>query len=163
MLEPFYVDDVALLAPSPCAFRLMLNRCYQFAQSHSLIFNADKTQLVCFGSAVQCTPNIQFLGHSLEFCSTVQHLGHVLNHDLSEAPTSSIKQKTWLRKPTICSTPFHVVTCSLNLHFSRASASHCLVLLSGPSLVPSSGLRKLSCVRSGVCLVGVTAPHCCSR
>ena len=43
-----YADDVALLAPSPCALRLMLNRCYQFAQSHSLVFNADRTQLICF-------------------------------------------------------------------------------------------------------------------
>ena len=32
-----YADDVALLAPSLCALRLMLNRCYQFAQSHSLV------------------------------------------------------------------------------------------------------------------------------
>ena len=45
-----YADDVALLAPSPCALRLMLNRCYQFAQSHSLVFNADKTQLVLFNA-----------------------------------------------------------------------------------------------------------------
>ena len=53
-----YADDVDLLAPSPCAVRLVLNRCYQFAQSHSLVFNADKTQLICFGNAAQFTPNI---------------------------------------------------------------------------------------------------------
>ena len=141
---------MALLAPSPCALRLMLKRCYQFAQSHSLVSNADKTQLVCFGSAVQCTPNFQFLGHSLKFCSTVRHLGHVSSHDFSDAPDTS----------------FHVVTGSLNLHFARAFASHCLVLLSGPSLVPSSSLWKgpliISCVRSGVCLVGATPVFCTS-
>ena len=38
-----YADDVALLAPSPCALRMMLNRCYQLVQSHSLVFNANKT------------------------------------------------------------------------------------------------------------------------
>ena len=81
-----FAADVAVLAPSPCALRLMLNRCYQFAQSHSLVVNADKTQLIYFGSAVQFTPNIQFLGHSLKFCSTVRHLGHVLSHDLSDSP-----------------------------------------------------------------------------
>ena len=73
-----YADDVALLAQSPCALRLMLNRCYQFTQSHSLVFNADKTQLICFGSAVQCTPNIQLLGH-------------VLSHNLSDAPDSCLR------------------------------------------------------------------------
>ena len=43
-----YVDDVALLAPSPAALRLMLNTCLLFAESHNLVFNAGKTQLIVF-------------------------------------------------------------------------------------------------------------------
>ena len=41
-----YADDIALIAPSSSALRLMLNTCNQFASSHSLIFNAAKTQLI---------------------------------------------------------------------------------------------------------------------
>ena len=38
-----YADDVALIAPSASALRLMLRACTQFASTHSLIFNASKT------------------------------------------------------------------------------------------------------------------------
>ena len=86
------------MGPSPCALRLMLNRCYQFVQSHSLVFNAGKTQLICFGSAAQFTPNIQFLGHSSKFCSSVRHLGHMLSHDLSDAPDIIDKTKDLAKK-----------------------------------------------------------------
>ena len=86
------------MGPSPCALRLMLNRCYQFVQSHSLVFNAGKTQLICFNSAAQFTPNIQFLGHSLKFCSSVRHLGHMLSHDLSDAPDIIDKTKDLAKK-----------------------------------------------------------------
>ena len=43
-----YADDIALIAPSASALRLMLRTCTQFASSHSLIFNASKTQLIKF-------------------------------------------------------------------------------------------------------------------
>ena len=39
-----YADDLALLAPSLSALRLMLNT-YLFAETHSLFFNAKKTQV----------------------------------------------------------------------------------------------------------------------
>ena len=41
-----YADDVALIAPSASALHLMLRACTQFASTHSLIFNASKTQLI---------------------------------------------------------------------------------------------------------------------
>ena len=44
-----YADDLALLAPSQAAFRLMLLLCEQFADSHGLRFNPSKTQLFRFG------------------------------------------------------------------------------------------------------------------
>ena len=138
-----YADDVALLAPSPCALRLMLNRCYQFAQSHSLVFNADKTQLICFGSAAQFTPNIQFLGHSLKFCSSVlRHLGHVLSHDISDVPDIIGETKDLAKKANYI---LHTFSCCDRFTKSTlfmSFVSHCLVLLSGPLLVPSSSLWK---------------------
>ena len=120
-----YGDDVALLAPSPCALRLMLSRCYQFAQSHSLEFNADKTQLICFGNAVQCTSNVQFLGHSLKFCSTVQHLGHILSHDLSDASDIIDKTKELAKKANYM---LHTFSCCDWLTKSTLFMSFCLSL-----------------------------------
>ena len=43
-----YTDDVALITPSAPALCLMLHACTQFASTHSLIFNASKTQLIKF-------------------------------------------------------------------------------------------------------------------
>ena len=43
-----YADDLALLAPSLSALRIMLDICIHYASSHSLIFNASKTQLIRF-------------------------------------------------------------------------------------------------------------------
>ena len=41
-----YADDIALLAPSPSALRLMLKHCVEFAISRGLSFNAGKTHLI---------------------------------------------------------------------------------------------------------------------
>ena len=63
-----YADDVALLAPSASALRLMLNTCVKFASSHSLSFNAAKTQLICFRNSsptVNPLPSFVFLGEAL--------------------------------------------------------------------------------------------------
>ena len=113
---------MALLAPSPCALRLMFNRCYQFAQSHSLVFNANKTQLICVGSAVQC---IQFLGHSLKFCSTARHLGCILSHDLSDAPDIIDKTKDPAKKTNYM---LHTFSCYDRLIKSTLFMSFCLSL-----------------------------------
>ena len=43
-----YADDVALLAPSPSALRIMLNTCIKFSDLHCLSLNAEKTQLIKF-------------------------------------------------------------------------------------------------------------------
>ena len=43
-----YADDFALLAPSPAALRLKFDTCSSFVSTHSLLFNANKTQLVRF-------------------------------------------------------------------------------------------------------------------
>ena len=41
-----YADDLALLAPSPAALRIMLHIWEDFAKQHGLRFNANKTQLI---------------------------------------------------------------------------------------------------------------------
>ena len=41
-----YADDIALLAPCPSAMRTMLSVCEEYAVTHGLKFNPDKTQLI---------------------------------------------------------------------------------------------------------------------
>ena len=57
-----YADDLVLLAPSSAALHIMLH-CYEsFATSHSLVFNASKTQLIRFSphSSTTCSAIIYF-------------------------------------------------------------------------------------------------------
>ena len=79
-----HADDIALLAPSPSALRAMLKTCSSFAEAHSLIFNASKTQLICFPkTCFHQSLSITFLGHELQLCNSVTHLGHILAYNLS--------------------------------------------------------------------------------
>ena len=75
-----YADDVALLAPSPSALRMMLHYCEDFASSRGLNFNASKRQLIHFGPqpSTSCSANIRFFDAALPFCDVVVHLGHLL-------------------------------------------------------------------------------------
>ncbi len=59
-----YADDIALLAACPSALRIMLTTCEEFALSHGLKFNAEKTQLIRFGlsSSSSCKDCINFGG-----------------------------------------------------------------------------------------------------
>ena len=43
-----YADDIALLTPPPSTLRLLLSECEVFAGEYDLVFNATKTQLICF-------------------------------------------------------------------------------------------------------------------
>ena len=83
-----YADDIALLAPSPSALRIMLSTCEDFAESHGLKFNPEKTQLVKFGlsSLSSCKVHIAFGGVVLDFTDTVSHLGHLLSYNLDDTP-----------------------------------------------------------------------------
>ena len=83
-----YADDIALLAPSPAALRLMLDTCSSFASSRSLLFNASKTQLVRFSRTCSshCSPaSFFFNGLELNLGHSAKHLGHLLSFNLSDA------------------------------------------------------------------------------
>ena len=68
-----YADDIALLAPS------------RFADDHSLVFNAGKTQLIRFSLSVHLgTATFNFLDESLQLSKSIVHLGHILSQDLSD-------------------------------------------------------------------------------
>ena len=83
-----YADDIVLLAPCASELRHMLSACSSYASGHGLIFNANKTQLICFGNSKSCNflPTIHFLNLQLKYTDEVKHLGHVLNYNLNDKP-----------------------------------------------------------------------------
>ena len=64
-----YADDVALLAPSASALRLLLCTCESFASDCGLVFNPQKTQLIkfCLGNRASDDVCFNFFGQSLQF------------------------------------------------------------------------------------------------
>lgn len=94
-----YADDIALLAPSPSALRLMLMKCSCFAESHSLLFNAKKTQLIKFSCCrTDESVELTFCGDQLKLNKSVLHLGHILSSDLSDDEDIVAKRKDLCRK-----------------------------------------------------------------
>ena len=74
-----YADDLVLLAPCASALRTMLSICESYAQSHGLLFNADKIQFRKFTSRYSTTSSIMFNNIRLQFSDNVSHLGHLLS------------------------------------------------------------------------------------
>ena len=95
-----YADDLALLAPSPSALRLMLQECELFAARYGLRFNASKTQLIRFARTKSslCSDSFIFCGTPLPFQDSVVHLGHVLSYDLSDTADITSKSCDLIRK-----------------------------------------------------------------
>ena len=83
-----YADDIVLLAPCASALRHMLNICDSFATSRGLVFNANKTQLICFRRChtLSNIPTISFNDITLPFLKEVTHLGHILTYNLDDKP-----------------------------------------------------------------------------
>ena len=78
-----YADDIALLAPCASALRTMLSICNNYAISHGLLFNTEKTQLICFrySKSYTCTDRIFFNDTLLNFTT---HLGHLLSFNVKD-------------------------------------------------------------------------------
>ena len=115
-----YADDLALLAPSPSAFRIMLNICEDFARVHGLKFNATKTQLIRFSKLPCSVYNEVFLfcNAKLKFSKEVTHLGHILSENLDDS-ADIIRETRHLKyfvKPTIFYAPSHLQILLFDVH-----------------------------------------------
>jgi len=76
---------------------------HEFADKRSLVFNAVKTQLICFHQCRSIVVNdcIELYGKNLCFFDTVSHLGHNLSCDLSDSADIEKKTKVYL----VCQLP----------------------------------------------------------
>ena len=101
-----YADDVVLLAPCASALRCMLNICNTYASQHGLLFNAGKTQLICFrkSKSIKSLPVIHFQNTQLKYKDEVKHLGHILHYNLDDGPdiTRAIKDLNKKANSVLC-------------------------------------------------------------
>ena len=132
-----YADDLALLAPSDSALRLMLHECKTFAVPRGLRFNSAKTKLIRFGRCQSsvCTDCFLFGGASLPFLDSVINLGHTLRHDLGDEDDIALRTRDMIRKANCIMRTFQCVDSSAMTHLYR---SFCILLY-------GSALWNLSC------------------
>ena len=134
-----YADDIALLAPSPSALRMLLHQCEVFAAEFGIIFNANKTQLICFRPASaklsleHCT--FFFMGERLKFSESVTHLGYVLQSHLSDSEDIKRAMVEMCRKANFI---LQTIPSCDPVVLTKLFHSHCLFLY-------GSNLWKLDC------------------
>lgn len=75
-----YADDVSLLAPSRNAINEMLAICEEFGKDYNVKFNAEKSQLILYNTAVQPAP-IHLNKNVIPIRDHAVHLGHVIGSD----------------------------------------------------------------------------------
>ena len=137
-----YADDLVLLAPTASALRQMLSICDSYATSHGLVFNAKKTQLICFHSRQTECPLavIRFNGIVLQYQDQVSHLGHILTHNLDDKPDILRAIKDLHRKANCVLYKFGAVDPFVKSYLLK---SYCLSLYGCPLWSLSSPSIKL--------------------
>ena len=157
-----YADNLVLLAPSLAALRIMLRCCESFVASHSLVFNASKTQPIRFSTlpALSCSAVVYFCNYLLAFSDIVCHLGHTLRYDLCDKDDVLFKSRDFIRKANYLLLSFAAVGhISLHVYYIQ-SVCHFIVLLCGPSAVLQSKLLMFHSTKFytvfGACLLIAT-------
>ena len=122
-----YADDIVLLAPCASSLRCMLGICQSFASSHGLIFNASKTQTICFrlSQMSRFTPSIFFDNTKLMFVDEVSHLGHILTYNLNDKQDIIRVVKDMNRKANSILCKFSALDCAIKCYLIK---SYCLSL-----------------------------------
>ena len=110
-----YADDIALLAPCASALRTMLSICNNYAKSHGLLFNTEKTQLICFrySKSYTCTDRIFFNDTLLNFTNNVTHLGHLLSFNVKDDSDIIRPTKDLIRKANYVLCTFRTILPSI--------------------------------------------------
>ena len=78
-----YADDITLVSPTVSGLQRMLNICGSYAESHSLVFNYQKSKVMVFSKKRQRYvnyPSFVLNGNLLSCTQSIVHLGVVLNN-----------------------------------------------------------------------------------
>lgn len=81
-----YADDMVLLSPSIKGLRELLSVCENYVNSHGLIYNVAKTELVVFkaGGGPDYVPEVRLNGELVRVVQQFRYLGHILTQDLRD-------------------------------------------------------------------------------
>ena len=114
-----YVDDLALVAPTPRALNKVLEVCQNFASEYFILYCVSKTVCIVIPCKVvkwQSPPNIYLDGVVLEYVESFKYFGHIIKNDLiddddilREVRSLSLRGNILIRKFSFCT--FDVLCC----------------------------------------------------
>ena len=84
-----YADDLALLAPSASAMRLLLKICDDYSKKFSIVFNASKSACLMvtrYKLLQRCIKKPEFYidGKFIDFVNEYAHLGHIISDSMDD-------------------------------------------------------------------------------
>ncbi len=71
-----YADDIALVSPSLIGLRKMISICETYATEYSIMFNPNKSKLLCFNPCIDVIPSVMFCNKIVEVVDSELHLGN---------------------------------------------------------------------------------------
>ncbi|KAL0892609.1 hypothetical protein ABMA27_014338 [Loxostege sticticalis] len=78
---------MVLLSASICGLRRLVSICEEYATSHGLVYNVDKSQVMVFGAGskrYENIPPIKINNNTLQRVLKFKYLGHMLTPDLKD-------------------------------------------------------------------------------
>ncbi|RVE46368.1 hypothetical protein evm_008991 [Chilo suppressalis] len=134
-----YADDTVLLSPSIAALRKLLRICEEYADTHGLRYNVNKSELMIFKAGAKTyssVPQVTLYGSPLNLVKQFKYLGHWVTDDLCdnvdverERRALSVRCNMLARRFARCTVPVKVTlfkaycqsfyTCSLWLNFTQ--------------------------------------------
>ena len=100
-----YADDTVLLAPSPNALQILIDKCEQYAKNHDLLFNVKKTKCMCVKSLVMKdihVPKFFLNGSQITQVKRECYLGVEITDDcMDDATIIKERKKLYARGNTI--------------------------------------------------------------
>ena len=80
-----YADDIALLAPSLQCLKGMISICEEYARSHSITFNPNKSKLLCYNADLtRVVPQLYLNGEIIPVVESDKHLGNYISTNIHD-------------------------------------------------------------------------------
>ena len=80
-----YADDIALLAPSLQCLKGMISICEEYARSHSIKFNPNKSKLLCYNADwIGVVPQLYLNGEIIHVVDSDKHIGNYISPNIHE-------------------------------------------------------------------------------
>jgi len=92
-----YADDLALVAPSARAMRLLSYICDEYGKKFSIKFNAVKSARLYVGKRKQhsvCIPQFSVGGDDIPWVSQYTHLSHIISDNLDDKSENTSKRNS---------------------------------------------------------------------